>query len=261
MFLNIAAFVALFIGVSRAFELQPRIFRGKDSLRGQFPYYVLLEEVVADVNKSLCGASLIDERWVLTAAHCIYNRNRLYLHFGSLSIKNESENGRVMMAADRENFIIHPSYNQHSLLDDIGLIKLPKPVQLSSYIRPIGFDRKYDLDDIFNVTVVGDGYQSNIGPDPLILQYAYLETIRLADCKEKFPHVKNRLSVRCAHGLNSESACIGDSGGPVITTKTGKLLGVLSFMSSQGCEHGLPLGFSNLASYQKWIEFKTGLKL
>ena len=54
----------------------------------------------------------------------------------------------------------------------------------------------------------------------------------------------------------------GDSGGPLITSIDGKLIqiGVVSFVSDNGCETKLPHGYSRLTKYVPWIEKATGIK-
>jgi secreted trypsin-like serine protease len=44
-----------------------QIIGGEAAALGQFPWQVRLEEY----GDYVCGGSLIDSRWVLTAAHCV----------------------------------------------------------------------------------------------------------------------------------------------------------------------------------------------
>lgn len=213
MFLKTVLIAVSLIAVSHTFKLQPRIFRGSNSSRGQFPYFVLLEIISTNDSVLMCGGSLIDKEWVLTAGHCIENETVIDLHFGSFSVEDTSEAGRVVMTVKKENLILHPDYLDEGTHYDIGLIKLPKPIELSRYIQPIELDMKCDLNEIFNVTVVGNGGTSTYGDVASTLQYAYLETTRMDICEALFPFIENRISVRCVRGKNLESLCPGDSGG------------------------------------------------
>ena len=54
----------------------------------------------------------------------------------------------------------------------------------------------------------------------------------------------------------------GDSGGPLnydIGDGTYCTEGITSFVSSAGCESGLPDGFTRLTHYLEWIEATTGI--
>jgi secreted trypsin-like serine protease len=49
-----------------------RIIGGKDAEAHEFPWQVLLF-IKEPGGESYCGGSILNDRWVLTAAHCFYN--------------------------------------------------------------------------------------------------------------------------------------------------------------------------------------------
>lgn len=51
-------------------SITKRIYGGKLAMSGDFPYQVYLE-VKDGITSYGCGGSIIDEFWILTAAHCI----------------------------------------------------------------------------------------------------------------------------------------------------------------------------------------------
>uniref|UniRef100_A0A3Q2PR05 Peptidase S1 domain-containing protein n=1 Tax=Fundulus heteroclitus TaxID=8078 RepID=A0A3Q2PR05_FUNHE len=68
----------------------------------------------------LQNRSLINDQWVLSAAHCFQS--------GS----NPNEVSRTV-----SQIIIHPDYNLPIFNNDIALLKMSEPVKFTSYISPI----------------------------------------------------------------------------------------------------------------------------
>jgi len=64
-------------------------------------------------------------------------------------------------------------------------------------------------------------------------------------------------------GLILNSDLQGDSGGPLIIDINGEIIqiGVVSFGSDNGCDIGLPHGYSRVTKYVSWIQNATGIKV
>lgn len=111
-----------------------------------------------------------------------------------------------------------------------------------------------------DVIAVGNGvtsskYEQNVS----ILQFAPLRTISMFKCWKEYPNLSMRKGVVCARSNNQTSICHGDSGGPLTTADTGKLVGIASFVSAKGCDYGLPQGFTCVSFYLEWIEKETSI--
>ena len=120
-----------YIGNNRSLELSDdRIVGGCEPCPGEFPW------IVGIFNKGkkrpFCGGSLINDKWVLTAAHCVTGRrcSGLEIHLGDHDVTKHDE-GEVVKEVC--NIAIHDFY--HSVFYDIALIELCEPVQYSHVIQ------------------------------------------------------------------------------------------------------------------------------
>lgn len=130
---------------------------------------------------------------------------------------------------------------------DIGLIKLPSPVDFSDTIQPIPLACSSQSDT--DVIAVGNGLtrSTNINNPPILL-YTHLRTVGMFKCLRTFPFLIFRTSVICAEGNEKNSICFGDSGGGLSTVDTNKLVGITSFVKGMGCEEGFPQGMIQYTS-------------
>lgn len=139
---------------------------------------------------------------------------------------------------------------------DVALIKLPKSVRGSEYIRKIliscvstpiatdvitmGFGRVSTTDKILATT----------------LQYTKLKTIDVQEClsntRDSHNLTEAKNSLICASGPET-SICRGDKGGPLVSAKTGKLIGIASYADGN-CTLGSPNAFNGISPYIQWIE-------
>ena len=77
-----------------------------------------------------CGASIVDNTHLLTAAHCVDGTARLQLHFGAQNINNYTEPGQAIIFQG-SNYILHPNWNPQTLAGDIAIIRLNGPIEFN----------------------------------------------------------------------------------------------------------------------------------
>ncbi|XP_029786334.1 coagulation factor IX [Suricata suricatta] len=233
-----------------------RIVGGKTAQPGQFPWQVVLNGKV----DAFCGGSIINEKWVVTAAHCIHPDVKITVVAGDHNIeeKEHTEQKRNVIRT-----ILHHSYNAtvNKYSHDIALLELDEPLTLNSYVTPICIaDREYTN----TFLKFGSGYVSgwgrvfNRGRPATVLQYLKVPLVDRATClrSTKFTIYNNMFCAGFHEG--GKDSCQGDSGGPHVTEVEGInfLTGIISW--GEECAMKGKYGiYTKVSRYVNWIKEKT----
>ncbi|OQR67816.1 plasma kallikrein-like [Tropilaelaps mercedesae] len=114
-----------------------RIVGGREARRREFPWQVSLQMAGSSGRWfHVCGASVIDPKYVLTAAHC-YNSRSSYRVVAGMFSQGDTTHEDVQIAPVSK-FHIHESYNRPKpLMNDIAVITLEKPLKMTDAVNPV----------------------------------------------------------------------------------------------------------------------------
>lgn len=244
-----------------------RILGGTDANLGELPWQLLIKQPRKG------GASLINDRWAVTAAHVVekVQENALRLYGGLVDVRSNSNNEVVM---ESERIVVHPNFasargDRTNFDNDIALIKLTSRVNLGPNLNPICLPTaNMSLVENELGTVSGWGIterQSNgmLGTSD-ILKYAHISVYSLAKCNDLpvLPSKKQTMvftdNMFCA-GADGMDSCQQDSGGPFTTPMLGDGKG--PFYLSGIVSWGPPCGqrqykgyYVKVKNYIDWIK-------
>lgn len=183
-----------------------------------------------------CAATVIGERWALTAAHCQVETTDDLL----VGTQDLTSGGRRIDIAEVRN---HWRWTSTTSGHDVAVLRLAEPAG----VEPIELESMpYDTG---TALVLGWGRTSEGGSSSSVLLQAELPLVRWAECWNAYPLALDDTMV-CAGGDGVDS-CQGDSGGPLL--RDGKQIGITSF--GQGCARpGWPGVYTLIPSVLDWIE-------
>lgn len=178
LFTTVTLSLCLFTIVTEAAISQHRngrIAGGQAAADGDFPFLASLRN---QWRFHYCGASILSERWLLTAAHCTFEiePNDTYVGLGSASLSES----KLLGVAE---FRTHPDYVRSKRSNDVALVRTISEIIFDEFTKPAALINR--IVDPQEVVVAGWGRVVAGGDLPDVLQYVKATLIEREVCQEK----------------------------------------------------------------------------
>jgi len=241
----------------------------------RYPWQVWII-IDSEFGPSSCGGSIITEKFVMTAAHCLFNKNesridleydRVYVTVGTHNkdtVIKEFVNDNLDNIIEISDYKLYPGYNEandFNKISDVAILTLNQTLSFDERVQPICIDLS-SISDYSGetATIAGWGVNSdNITSKTLMA--VDIQVMTNSDCKNDWRFIDDfHLCTHDAHHLG-RSHCHGDSGGALFLRQSGRYtaIAVASFGISYVSRCGqLPGGFARLTpAVLSWISKAT----
>jgi len=233
-----------------------KIVGGTESTIDEFPWLVALLKRQMYTVYQFCGASIINNKYLLTAAHCFSDgtsAHGLYASIGDhdLSTMTETESLTVKI----KQVILHPGYLKATHVNDIAVLKLATTLPFSKKIVPVCLPSIKETYSEMKAIIAGWGAVAFRGEAPDVQLKAEIKLIANSECGRKYVLGGTVIvdSMLCGSDPVKDT-CQGDSGGPLIVRKGDRMVlpGVVSF--GRGCANpDFPGVYTRVSSFLTWI--------
>ena len=203
-----------------------------------------------------CGATLIRDKFLLTAAHCFPNKKILPKLKAFIGVHDRNKPEKRVQIRNGIKLVIHEKYDKSKLWNDIALIELDKSVKLTQFnsvfqdiegFNPVGQD----------ATISGWGKTSADGSgSPATKKQQVTIKIWNNNACSKLDNFNKEIMICGGPGiwLTKAGFCQGDSGGPLSyknpIDKQWYVIGISSYSVNNCGDNAV---FTKVSNYKKWI--------
>ncbi|CAG0890832.1 unnamed protein product [Cyprideis torosa] len=226
-------------------EFIHRIVGGSPADIEEYPFAVTLQRN----NFQYCAGAILNEEWVVTAAHCT---DAVPSGFQVVSgVTNKYDSSATKTSA---TVVQHPDYNDNTLENDISLLRLATPLTLGATqdAIPTATDEDVEYGDLI---VVGWGTTSESGSDSLNLLQVTVPFVDDDTCND----LNN-------NGVYASMLCAGEAGKDACQVRRTRKRGTLVNEAGSSFEHvgivswgygcarpGRPGVYTETAFFNDWI--------
>ncbi|KAM6202532.1 granzyme H-like [Rhynchocyon petersi] len=231
-----------------AFLLSPgdvaeEIIGGHEAKPHSRPYMALLLTVNRN-GKKKCGGVLVQEDFVLTAAHC--QERKMYVILGAHNIKYWEKTQQHIPV---KKIIPHPDYDKKELSNDIMLLQLKTKARLSAAVRTLSLpegNSRVSPGQLCSVAGWGN-ISVNVSTSKLHEVELTIQEDRV--CERRYSNYFKSSEMCVGDPHKKKASFTGDSGGPLVCNN------VVQAIVSSGSKNGTPpVIFTKISSFLPWIK-------
>ncbi|XP_076258234.1 trypsin-1-like [Rhynchophorus ferrugineus] len=237
-----------------------KIAHGHNAVRNQFPYQVSVRRHVITSYYHICGGSILNKNFILTAAHCTseFPPNYFRIVAGILDTRDIGIPNQQTIAVS--SIIDHPNYDENVSLSpyDISILQLSTPLSYGVNVQPISLPAARTTPHGYAV-VSGWGRTAN-NDLPDILQYVEVPIATARECIDLIYSISGAINGFYADLTicvvprtpdTGEATCSGDSGGPLV--QNNEVVGIVSWGYSPCGYPGIPSVLTKVSVFVDWI--------
>uniref|UniRef100_A0AAG5DST8 Peptidase S1 domain-containing protein n=1 Tax=Anopheles atroparvus TaxID=41427 RepID=A0AAG5DST8_ANOAO len=237
----------------------PTIVGGFPTKANEYPMMSAL--VDSSTKKVFCGSTIVTDRYVLTAAHCLLQRQvsntGVLVGDQNLSTGSDTPFALVLLVS---TFIPNPGYNATSRENDIALVRTTNQIVFNAGVGRVCLPFRFSssLFTGIRLSALGWGTIDFGAPTSPELLQTTLSVIPQSDCATRLSRTVQASQI-CTFTAGNDT-CQNDSGGPLYYTDPNSQVvyevGVVGF--GVACATNFPAVNARVTSYLDWIVSQTG---
>ena len=232
------------------------------------PYVVSIQLMTPDDGLvHYCAGTIINENWILTAAHCLTNPQMVansVIVAGCHDIHSRSESHSVQLR-HIDYYVRHELFLGGVNPYDIALIYTKEPLVFDKFVQPVNLPEQDAMPEGYGTLYGWGNVSMTIVPKfPHKLQQANMPILDMELCEQVLAasgmqlHDTNLCTGPLTGGV---SICTADSGGPLIQTEYDMygnaiqtIIGIVSWGKMPCGQKNAPSVFVRVSAFTDWIQ-------
>ncbi|NXB83232.1 FA10 factor, partial [Vidua chalybeata] len=205
--------------------------------------------------EEFCGGTILNENFILTAAHCINQTKEIKVVVGEVD-REKKEQSESMHTVDK--IFVHSKFIVETYDNDIALLKVKEPIRFSEYVIAACLPKADFANEVLmnqkSGRVSGFGREFEGGRTSKKLKVLEVPYVNRNTCKQSTNLAITENMFCAGYDTEQKDACQGDSGGPHVTRykDTYFVTGIVSW--GEGCARKGKYGvYTKLSRFLRWV--------